>query len=320
MATWSGKHWTMNDRAAYLQCKRIPVSFSSDDDMEALWEEHDAAMHRRPGEQPGQSLLDLKLELARRIYHDCHFCERRCHVDRAATQGYCDVGDAAVASEFLHYGEEPMLVPSHTIFFTGCTFTCIFCQNWDISQRQSGMYVRPEQLAAVIEQRDGVNVNWVGGDPTPNVPYILATLRACSRDVPQVWNSNMYCSHETMRLLDHVMDVYLTDFKYGSDTCAAKLSDAPEYWDVVTRNHCIAAGQGDLVVRHLVMPNHVECCSLPILEWLADNVPEASVNVMDQYRPCYQASEHPGIDRRIRREEYRRVAEYAREQGLHLVG
>jgi len=309
----------MTEPAGYRTCKQIPVSFDSHHTVDELWEEHRSALQRRQAEEPEQSLLDLKLELARRIYHDCHFCERGCHVDRGATRGYCDVGDAAVASEFLHYGEEPMLVPSHTIFFTGCTFRCIFCQNWDISQRQRGMYVRPEQLAEVIEQRDGVNVNWVGGDPTPNLPYILATLRACSRDVPQIWNSNMYCSREAMRLLDSVVDIYLTDFKYGSDTCALELSDAPDYWDVVTRNHCIADGQGDLVVRHLVMPNHVDCCSLPVLDWIAEHVPDATVNVMNQYRPCYKAEDHPGIDRRITREEYRRVIEHARELGLEIV-
>ncbi len=318
-ATSSGKRWTMTDRAAYLRCKHIPARFDSDDDIDMLWQEHGSAMQRQPAGQPEQSLLDLKIELARRIYHDCHFCKRGCHVDRSDTAGYCGVGDAAVASEFLHHGEEPMLVPSHTIFFTGCTFTCIFCQNWDISKRQHGMYVRPEQLAEVIETREGRNVNWVGGDPTPNLPYILMVLRACSRDVPQVWNSNMYCSVETMQLLDGVIDIYLTDFKYGSDTCAAKLSDAPNYWDVVTRNHCIAGDQGDLVVRHLVMPSHVECCSLPILDWLAEHVPEASVNIMDQYLPCYRASEHPDIDRRITRKEYRRAVEHARRLGLMLV-
>ena len=308
-----------DEPASYLQCKRIPVCFDRDDDIETLWSEHALALSRHPVEQPGQSLLDLKIALARRIYRDCHFCERRCHVDRTAAEGYCGVRDAAIASEFLHYGEEPMLVPSHTIFFSGCTFGCIFCQNWDISQRQNGMYVRPEQLAGVIEQRDGINVNWVGGDPTPNLPYILEVLRTCSKNVPQIWNSNMYCSQETMYLLDGVMDVYLTDFKYGSDACALELSDAPDYWVVVTRNHRLAAGQGDLIIRHLVMPGHVECCSLPVMNWLAEHVPDAIVNVMDQYRPCYKASQHPGLDRSITREEYRQVVDHARQLGLHLV-
>lgn len=310
----------MSDQpAAYLQCKRISVSYEDGDHIEALWQEHDRALQRQPGGQPQPSLLDLKIEIARRIFQDCHFCQRRCHVDRTTTDGFCGVRDAAVASEFLHYGEEPGLVPSHTIFFSGCTFSCVFCQNWDISQRQRGMYIRPERLAAVIEKRDGINVNWVGGEPTPNIPYILEVLRACSRDVPQVWNSNMYCSRETMRLLDGVMDIYLTDFKYGTDACAQELSHAPDYWDMVTRNHRIAAGQGDLIVRHLVMPNHVECCSLPIMEWLAEHTPEATVNVMDQYRPCYKASDHPDINRPVTQKEYRQVTEHARELGLELV-
>ena len=308
-----------DDLALYIRCKNIPVCFNQDDGIETLWREHAFAQHRRPVEQPEQSLLDLKLALAQRIYHDCHFCERRCHVDRTITEGYCGVRDAALASEFLHYGEEPMLVPSHTIFFSGCTFDCIFCQNWDISHRQDGMYVRPEQMAAIIEQRDGINVNWVGGDPTPNLPYILEVLRACSRDVPHIWNSNMYCSQVTMQLLDGVMDIYLTDFKYGNDACAVELSNAPSYWQLITRNHRLAARQGNLIVRHLVMPGHVDCCSLPIMNWLAVQVPDAIVNVMDQYRPFYKASQHPELDRSITREEYCQVVEHARRIGLQLV-
>ena len=122
-----------------------------------------------------------------------------------------------------------------------------------------------------------------------------------------------------MQLLDGVMDIYLTDFKYGNDACAVELSNAPSYWQLITRNHRLAARQGNLIVRHLVMPGHVDCCSLPIMNWLAVQVPDAIVNVMDQYRPFYKASQHPELDRSITREEYCQVVEHARRIGLQLV-
>jgi putative pyruvate formate lyase activating enzyme len=131
-------------------------------------------------------------------------------VDREKTSGKCNARRARITSEFLHLGEETVLIPSHTIFFSGCTFQCVFCQNWDISQKISGFYVEPEKLASIIIKRrsEGArNVNWVGGDPTPNLPYILKVLKELTVNVPQIWNSNMYCSKETMNLLNGIIDV-----------------------------------------------------------------------------------------------------------------
>lgn len=310
----------MAAEAAYLRCRRIPVDYHPGQDIQELWQKHREALTGEPAEEvPHRSLLDLKITLAERVYGQCHFCERRCGINRERERGWCGVGPAAIASEFLHYGEEPMLIPSHTVFFSGCTFACVFCQNWDISQRHTGMHISPEHLVQAIHRRQGINVNWVGGDPTPNLPYILRVLRLLDTDVPQIWNSNMYCSQEAMHLLHGVMDVYLTDFKYGNDECARRLSHVDHYWEVVTRNHTMAAVQGQVLIRHLVMPNHVDCCSLPVMEWIAANVPGATVNVMDQYRPCYQASEHPDLNRCITWEEHRRVVEHARSLGLRLL-
>jgi len=306
--------------ATYLRCKHIPVQYDPGQDIPSLWQKHRKALSGQPvAAVPDRSLLDLKVTLADRIYGQCHFCERRCGVDRRRGRGWCRVGEAAVASEFLHYGEEPMLVPSHTVFFSGCTFACVFCQNHDISQHHAGMHVSPESLAEVIRRRQGLNVNWVGGEPTPNLPYILRVLRLLDTDAPQIWNSNLYCSRETMYLLHGVMDLYLTDFKYGNDECARRLSHVDRYWEVVTRNHEMGATQGRVLIRHLVMPNHVDCCSLPVLDWIAEHMPEALVNVMDQYRPEYRAHQHPDIDRCVTDREYRRVAEHARSLGLRLV-
>ncbi|MEA2053785.1 MAG: radical SAM protein [Candidatus Thermoplasmatota archaeon] len=304
---------------SYLICKKIPVDFGTGNKDEKLWKEHDAALDRTPEKNVRFSLLDLKIKIAGRIFSKCHFCEHDCMVDRRKERGKCGVGKASIASEFLHYGEERMLIPSHTIFFSGCPFHCVFCQNWGISQRQSGIYIEPERLAYLIGDRKGKNVNWVGGEPTPNLPYILETLKECELNMPQIWNSNMYCSIETMKLLDGVMDVYLTDFKYGNDKCAERLSKIKNYWEVITRNHLMAYDQGDVIVRHLVMPNHIECCSFAILKWIAGNIPHAIVNIMDQYRPEYMANQHSEIARRITVEEYEKVCKYGKKLGLRMI-
>lgn len=313
-----------NGTACYRDCKQVPVSFQKSQSTEELWAVHDKALDvfEVKNTQPPVSLLDLKIELADRLYQACCFCERRCLVDRRTTAGQCGVQESHIALEFLHHGEEPMLVPSHTIFFSGCTFHCVFCQNWDISQVPCGTVIPPKQLAGMIQdrkQQGARNVNWVGGDPTSNLLYILKVLKQSDCNIAQVWNSNMYCSEETMKLLHGVMDIYLTDFKYGNDSCAKRLSDTDAYLKVVKRNHNLAYQHGEVIVRHLVLPSHIDCCSKPIIDYIAEHLPNAVVNIMAQYRPEYMAYEYKEISRPTSPEEVLQVREYAEKVGIHQI-
>ncbi|MHA2059149.1 MAG: radical SAM protein [Candidatus Thorarchaeota archaeon] len=292
--------------AKYLLAKTQACEIPLDSSIEDLWNVHKEDSQRFtqlvqdvdsrdevPGLVPGleRNFLNLKIELAHRILSDCHFCERRCGADRTHDeQGWCKLGSASrVSSAFLHTGEEAPLVPSGTIFFSSCCFGCVFCQNNDISTNpNSGRPVAPEGLATIAEAlyRDGaLNINYVGGDPIPNTHTILASQVYQTSNVTQLWNSNLYCSEETMRLLFDVFDVWLPDFKYGNNECAERLSGVKNYFDVVSRNHLIAYESGEVIIRHLVMPNHVECCTIPILKWVSENMPNCMVNIMGQYRP-----------------------------------
>ncbi len=313
-----------NKTAKYIQSKHVPVAFKNLDSEKILWKKHDKALKNMKTNEniPEQSLLDLKIELASRIFEKCHFCERKCNVDRRKKTGKCGVKQPQISSEFLHLGEENVLVPSYTIFFSGCTFHCVFCQNWDISQRSCGVYVEPSIVASWVDKRKSQgarNVNWVGGDPTPNLTFILQVLKQCKVNIPQVWNSNMYCSIETMKLLDGVIDLFLTDFKYGNDECARRLSKVENYLGVVKRNHKFAYDHGDMIIRHLVMPGHVECCSKPIIEWIASNLPDATVNVMAQYRPEYHAYDYDEISKRVSMDEVLIVEDYAKKRGINEI-
>jgi putative pyruvate formate lyase activating enzyme len=241
------------------------------------------------------------------------------------------VAEDRIASHFPHHGEEWPLVPSYTIFFSGCNLRCAYCQNWEISTDPTvGEVIPPQALARTIEARGAMpsggadrwgirNVNWVGGDPIPHLPYVLQVLVELELDVPQVWNSNMYMTEEALSILDGTMDVYLTDLKYGNDGCAERLSHAPRYWEVVTRNHLQAASQGEVIVRHLMLPGHLECCTLPILEWLARNLPRAAVNIMDQYHPQHLSYQFPELCRGLPAADHRFALRRARELGLYLL-
>jgi len=259
--------------------------------------------------EDGKTLFDHKLAAAKVMIESCHLCERRCNADRRSREvGYCGVDAVSrIASEFLHRGEEEELVPSHTIFFTGCTFSCVYCQNWDIATSpQSGAPALPEIVCEAIVRRNiegARNVNFVGGDPTPHISTILRILDHCSVNTPIIFNSNMYLSDEGMELLDGVIDLYLGDFRYGNDVCAKKYSNVDRYWEVVTRNFLYATADADLLIRHLVLPGHLECCTRPIMEWTAANMERVRFNLMFQYRPSYRADLYPEINRCLTHDE-----------------
>jgi len=327
--------------AKFQIAKRIVFDFDKSLDKRRLWKEHSKLMEKfyqtqevinkgklkiKDLEVPRYSLLDLKIMLTKQILENCELCERKCHVNRLeGEKGECRVGNIClISSDFMHIGEEAHISPSHTIFFMGCTFHCQYCQNWTISQwAESGYPVTPRELAKSIEKmrnEGSRNVNFVGGEPTPNLLHILEALKECNANVPTVWNSNFYMSEKTMQILNGVIDLHLTDFKYGNSECALTLSKVPNYFEVCSRNHLLAAEQAEVTIRHLILPDHVECCSKAILDWISKNIKEKCiVNLMDQYRPEFKADQYMGINRKITPEEFEEVINYAKKLKINYI-
>jgi putative pyruvate formate lyase activating enzyme len=324
--------------AKFLVAKKLGADFSGDYSLEELWRKHaklteefyklqekiDAKKEKlKEMPIPEKSYLDLKIEIAKKILANCHLCTRKCGANRSEGKlGFCRCGsEIMVSSIFEHVGEEPELVPSGTIFTMGCTMRCKHCQNWTISQwMEKGEAYKTEDLAKEVEnlRLSGCrNANLVGGEPTPWLKQWLETFKNVNVNVPVVWNSNTYYSPETAQLLAGFADVYLLDFKYGPGECAEKISEAPNYWDVCTRNHLEAKNYGELIIRILVLPGHLECCTKPILNWVAENLGrEIRVNVMFQYRPEWRAYEIPELRRRLTRDEMERAVALAKEAKL----
>jgi putative pyruvate formate lyase activating enzyme len=255
---------------------------------------------------------------------------------------------------------------SGTIFFTSCNLRCVFCQNSDISHdKEQGIPVTPRLLSLMAWKlrMEGVhNINFVGGEPTIHLhniveavalldfhepryeeleeamraqadawlPFKLDSRNAFYRNefnVPILWNSNFYMSPETMRILRTMTDVWLPDLKFGPGKCGIFLSKTPRYWERVTENLRLIESWGeDYVIRHLVMPGHVECCTKPCLDWVAKHAPRALVNVMDQYHPdCATDSRspnyqerHSSLARRPLAEEIAESYRYAEDLGLRF--
>jgi len=279
---------------------------------------------KKPRFQENKHKLNKKIDEAFQILKNCELCERKCHVDRTnGKKGFCQLtNEMIVSSYFDHLGEEPFLVPSFTVFFWSCTFQCQFCQNWDISQRiKKGIVIDEKKLASIIDQHAYCkNVNFVGGDPVPQLPFILKTLTYVKANIPVVWNSNFYMSKKSMNLLKGIVDVYLSDFKYGNNKCAERLSKVSNYFSIIKRNHLLAFKDSELVIRHLVMPNHIECCSKPILRFIEENFKDkVIVNIMDQYRPEYKAKNYSDINRFVTDKEFKTVVNFAEKLNLKFI-
>jgi len=324
--------------AKFLIAKKIPADFDEDDSLKDLWSLHDELLEEfyelqeqidskikriEDLKTPEKSFLDLKEKIAIRIMEKCHFCIRRCGVNRLEGElGYCRCGSQIVVSSiFEHLGEEPELVPSGTIFTMGCTIRCLHCQNWTISQWfEEGEIYSTKRLALAVEhlRKGGCrNANLVGGEPTPWLQQWIQTFKYVNVNVPVVWNSNSYYSEETAKLLAGFADVYLLDFKYGNNKCAERISDAPNYWEACTRNHLYGKRYGELIIRVLVLPGHLDCCTKTILNWISKNLgADTRTNVMFQYRPEWRAYEIPELRRRLNGEEMRRAIELAKQAGL----
>lgn len=273
------------------------------------------------------SLLKLKKIIADRILKECSFCENRCGADRTSdNRGICRVGsESYYASEFLHMGEESELVPSHTVFFTGCTFGCVFCQNWDIAhgvmaEQDLGTVVDDNLVDIIVKrQLQARNLNLVGGNPDHHMHSILGMLvELAARDYarPIVWNSNLYLTETALDLLTGIADVHLADFKYGNNDCGKELSKVDNYWDIITRNLSKVYNVSDIMIRHLVLPDHIECCTEKIINWCSENIPDARFNLMFQYHPEYRAAEFPTINRYLSHFEKEKATQLAIKAGV----
>lgn len=238
--------------------------------------------------------LEQAAVIAQSQLADCTLCPHRCGEVRATAKGRCRVGPTSyIASEMLHMGEEELLRPAHAIFFSGCTATCHFCTAARFAFHPTyGVAVTPAQLAARILQRQAAGARslcFIGGDPAPHIPFILATLAEVGnrRTIPAVFNSNFYLTDSALDLLAGAIDIYLPDLKFGpasgAASCGERIGGMPDYWNVVT--HCIrhvwAEGQR-IIVRHLLMPGHFDCCTVPVLHWLSE-LEDIEVSLLTQY-------------------------------------
>ena len=283
--------------------------------------------------------LARRAEAAQAMLEDCALCPRRCGANRLAGKlGVCRSGlSPRVASWNRHVWEEPPISGtrgSGTIFFSGCTGACIFCQNYPISQLGVGQDFTIEDLAGMmleLQAKGCHNINLVTA--TQFVPQVLAALQAAIPQgfrLPILYNTSGYEAIETLRLLEHVVDIYLPDAKYADSEVARRISGFPNYVEAnraallemlrqvgpeMALDDDGLAVRG-MIVRHLVLPGGLSG-SRQVARWLAANLsPAIHVSIMNQYFPAHRAVADPLLGRKVTDEEYEEALDAFVEAGL----
>jgi len=282
--------------------------------------------------------LNLRIEKLFKILENCEICPRKCHVNRLKNEKrICQLGTLPMISAFHpHFGEETPLVGrfgSGTIFFTSCNLSCVYCQNYEISQLRIGEEIPLEELVEMminLQDKGCHNINLV--TPTSQVPQIIKALSFAIEKglkIPLVYNTSSYDSIEVLKLLDGIVDIYMPDARYSDNKIALKYSRASNYFEIMKKAIKEMHSQvGDLIinekgiaikgilVRHLILPNNL-AGTKKIVDFLAQEISQNTfLNIMDQYYPCFKAFQYPELARRINSEEFEKATNIAKKAGL----
>ena len=269
---------------------------------------------------------------------NCRICPNKCNVNRNIGEiGRCKSNsNIKIALYSIHNFEEPCISGNNgsgTIFFSNCNLNCVFCQNYEISQKGRGKEITVEELVNIFleQQKLGVeNINLV--TPTSYVIQIIDAIKKAKErglKIPIVYNTNAYENIDTIKMLDGYIDVYLPDLKYSSDELAKKYSKVDNYFEIATevikemQRQTGKAKLNDrgimekgLIVRHLVLPNAIEN-SKNVLKWLKNNLYEENyISVMAQYFPTYLVKEnieYKDINRKLTKKEWKEIEDFIDE-------
>ena len=273
-----------------------------------------------------------------KIMKECRLCPRECGADRLRGQkGVCGAAaELVIARAALHMWEEPCISGkegSGTVFFSGCSLGCIFCQNRAISKGKCGKVISTEQLVQIffrLQEEGANNINLVtAGHYLPQTAEALEKARSQGLHIPVVYNSSGYEKKEALRMLEGLVDVYLPDFKYMDPALAKKYSNAENYPDIAKEAVAEMVRQAGLpdfdrkgmmkkgvIVRHLLLPGHVKD-SKRVTEYLYKTYGNRIyISLMNQYTPMEAVARDPLLSRKVTVREYERLVDYALSLGL----
>ncbi len=255
----------------------------------------------------------------------CQLCAHECGADRLDGQvGPCHAGPAArVFTMQVETGDELELIPTFAVAFSGCDLRCDFCitgaESWN---PRAGELFDPQALARRARgalENGARTVMILGGEPTIHLPAALEIVAAMPDSAKLIWKTNAHGSAQAREWLDGMFDVWLADYKFGNDLCATRLAKVCNYTGVARENLLWAAGHSELIVRHLLMPGHVECCWRPVAEWLAEELPGVKVSLRPAFWPAWYSNRHKELRGTVPVSESERAFAIAEELDLNLI-
>jgi putative pyruvate formate lyase activating enzyme len=266
-----------------------------------------------------------RLTRAARHYQRCLLCEHQCGANRLAGQvGPCKAD--SVPRLFRHrveYGDELDLIPSHLFYLSGCDLRCVFCiAGLNAFDPKRGRELTSDYFNQAVAwgiEQGARNIQWVGGEAIIHLPAILQLMADCPDLPPVVWKSDFHFTPEALDLLDGVVDVFLADFKFGNDECAHRLGGGENYVKIVQRNLMLAMDKGRLIIRHLLLPGHLECCFRPIARWLAENLPDAEFSLREGYMPAWRSHQMAELKSPNTPAECESARQLAMDEGLRMI-
>jgi len=276
------------------------------------------------GEQRPQ-VAESRAATARAMLADCHLCAHHCGVNRLRQPaGRCHAGcSPRFFCAQTEVTDELELIPAFNVALSGCDLRCDFCitggPSWN-PRIGKAFDVKTMGAKARLALEEGARcVMVLGGEPTIHLLAVLEFVADLPAEVRLAWKTNAHCSAQARRLLEGIFDIWVADFKFGNDACAERLANVRGYIAVIRENVLWAYEQSDLIVRHLLMPGHLECCWRPIAEWLALELPDVKVSLRAGYWPAWQADRHPELRRTLAGEEVERGFRFARDLDLNLI-
>ncbi len=267
--------------------------------------------------------LCVLVERAKSALASCEVCELRCGANRLRGEvGPCGLGaDSYTYKRHLSLAEEVELLPAYMVYLSGCNMRCRFCiQAPQCFDPCRGELINPRALSQEITDAvkyGAKTITLIGGEPALHPHTILELAAASDRQLPIALKTNLYITPQTLDLLEPVVRIYLVDFKFGRDDCAKRIAGVDRYTHVLTRNLRIVAERGDLFIRHLLMPGHLDCCFKPVAEWVAANLPEAVFELMPGYLPAWRAVADPQMGRTCNIDELEEATSWVCSLGLH---
>lgn len=261
----------------------------------------------------------------------CTLCPRECNVNRSEKTGVCGMTDVMrIGWAAPHMFEEPCISGtkgSGTVFFSGCSLRCVFCQNYPLWAENVGKNITTAELAEIISSLENChNVSFVTG--THYTPQIAKALEIARPKVPTVWNSSAYEKTQTLSLLKDKINIYLPDLKYFDSDLSLKFSGAADYFEAASKaisEMVLQRGkpefdgdgimQSGVIVRHLVLPSHIQD-SKKILSYLhTEYGNDIYVSIMRQYTPMRECV-YPELMRKLTSYEYDKVLDFADKTGI----